>query len=178
MRADALIRRKRILESARKLFSLHGTEVALELVAEHAQVGVGTFYRNFSSREELIKAVALSIMDDIAVAVNRGVQTGVTVKSWTQFLADLARLNLGVFTDTQGLHYDGDIADSQRETLAQVRSLVRQFVDAGIIRPEIEAQDLIVCIAIITRPQPEAIEKAAPQASRQLLDGYLAWTLR
>lgn len=177
MRADAVVRRGRILDSARELFALRGHDVALDQVAAHANVGVATLYRNFASREELSRAVAVAIMGDIVAAVDRCENDGLTKESWSQFLNELARLNLGAFTDAQGLHDDDDVAKAQQQTLGRVAELVRQFVSADVLRPEVKAQDLIVCIAIMTRPQPEAIRKAVPHASDQLLESYRDWTV-
>ena len=177
MRADALIRRERILSSARELFALNGHDVALDLVAEHANVGVGTFYRNFSSRAELIKAVVISLIGDISAVVDRCEASGVVPATWENFVRDLAGLNLGVFTDMQGLHQDGDIAAREAETLAKLQDFISKFQIASVIRTSVTAQELIVSIAIITRPQPEAIEKAVPSVRKHLLESYLAWTM-
>lgn len=57
LRADAVRNQQRILVAARELFADHGLDVTLDLVAEHAGVGVGTVYRRFANKQELIAAV-------------------------------------------------------------------------------------------------------------------------
>ncbi|WP_329135830.1 TetR/AcrR family transcriptional regulator [Streptomyces sp. NBC_01476] len=57
MRADAQRNYDRLLDEARQAFLLHGTDVALEDVARHAEVGVGTLYRHFPDRYALMNAV-------------------------------------------------------------------------------------------------------------------------
>src|SRR3954462_13499094 len=57
MRADAQRNYDRLLEEARQAFIVHGTEVALEDIARHAGVGIGTLYRHFPDRYTLMNAV-------------------------------------------------------------------------------------------------------------------------
>jgi len=56
-RADARRNRKRILEVARQQFSEHGLDVHIEQIAHAAGVGVGTVYRNFPNKEDLLQAL-------------------------------------------------------------------------------------------------------------------------
>src|SRR4029453_4137525 len=57
-RADARRNRERILSSARKQFAEHGLDLHVEEVARDAQVGVGTVYRHFPCKEDLLQALA------------------------------------------------------------------------------------------------------------------------
>jgi AcrR family transcriptional regulator len=57
-RADARRNRKRILDAAREQFAEHGLEVHIERIARSAGVGVGTVYRHFPAKEDLLQALA------------------------------------------------------------------------------------------------------------------------
>ncbi len=54
LRADAERNRRRILEAAKEVFAEHGLSAGLDQIAEHAGVGVGTVYRRFPDKDELI----------------------------------------------------------------------------------------------------------------------------
>jgi AcrR family transcriptional regulator len=56
-RADARRNRKRILAAAREQFSQHGLDVHVERVAKAAGVGVGTVYRHFPNKDDLLQAL-------------------------------------------------------------------------------------------------------------------------
>src|SRR5262249_8645635 len=56
-RADAARNRERLLEAAKGFFSGGGTDASLEAVANRAEVGIGTLYRHFPTREALYEAV-------------------------------------------------------------------------------------------------------------------------
>jgi AcrR family transcriptional regulator len=53
-RADARRNRERILESARIVFARSGAEAQIDDVARQANVGVGTVYRHFPTKEALL----------------------------------------------------------------------------------------------------------------------------
>jgi AcrR family transcriptional regulator len=57
-RADARRNRKRILAAARERFSEHGLDAHVEDIARSARVGVGTVYRHFPAKEDLLAALA------------------------------------------------------------------------------------------------------------------------
>jgi len=57
LRADARRNRERILDAARKVFSLQGLHAQMDDVAATAGVGVGTVYRHFPTKEALLTAI-------------------------------------------------------------------------------------------------------------------------
>lgn len=54
MRADARRNRERVLEAARAVFGQHGLEAQMDDVAARAGVGVGTVYRHFPTKDQLM----------------------------------------------------------------------------------------------------------------------------
>src|SRR5829696_9880810 len=57
LRADAERNRRRILDAARSVFAEHGLGVGVDAVARAAGVGVGTIYRRFPTKQDLLAAV-------------------------------------------------------------------------------------------------------------------------
>jgi AcrR family transcriptional regulator len=57
LRADAERNRLRILDAAAEVFAERGLYVSLDEIAARAGVGVGTVYRRFADRDELIDAL-------------------------------------------------------------------------------------------------------------------------
>ncbi|MFE7228248.1 TetR/AcrR family transcriptional regulator [Nocardioides sp. NPDC057577] len=66
LRADAERNRQRLIAAAQELFASRGIDVTLDDVARHAGVGVGTVYRRFANREELIEAVLMGAVRRLA----------------------------------------------------------------------------------------------------------------
>ncbi|MEU1955043.1 helix-turn-helix domain-containing protein [Nocardia rhamnosiphila] len=56
-RVDAARNQQRIVEAARELFVDRGLDITLDEVAEHAGAGIGTVYRRFADKRELVAEV-------------------------------------------------------------------------------------------------------------------------
>src|SRR5260221_6082587 len=74
MRADAVRNRERVLDAARELFATQAGDPSMEQIARAAGVGVGTMYRNWPSRSDLVEEV---YRDNLAglVALAEGLRT-------------------------------------------------------------------------------------------------------
>src|ERR1700721_2610848 len=66
MRADAKRNDERLVVAARKVFAEQGGGASMEAIAKEAGVGVGTLYRHFPKRIDIVEAV---YRDDVAVRV-------------------------------------------------------------------------------------------------------------
>jgi AcrR family transcriptional regulator len=56
-RSDARRNRARVLDAARAAFAEHGPDASLEGIARAAGVGIGTLYRHFPTRQDLVEAI-------------------------------------------------------------------------------------------------------------------------
>lgn len=70
-RLDAQRNRERILEVAREAFTEHGAEATMDDIARRAEVGPGTLYRHFPTRDELIEAVFRNHVEKLTEAGQR-----------------------------------------------------------------------------------------------------------
>jgi AcrR family transcriptional regulator len=80
LRKDAELNRQRVLAAARDVFRDRGVAATLNDIARHAGVGVGTVYRRFADKEELIDA----LFDDMVEKVDRALHEALTEPdAWT-----------------------------------------------------------------------------------------------
>src|SRR5260370_33352238 len=70
LRRDAERNRQRILEAASEAFNERGLEVSLDEIARYAGVGVGTVYRRFRTKEELVEALFPGRLDSVAATAD------------------------------------------------------------------------------------------------------------
>ncbi len=70
-RADGQRNRERILEVARLAFTRHGSEATLDDIARRADIGPGTLYRHFPTRDALIEAIYRSEVEKLTAAGQR-----------------------------------------------------------------------------------------------------------
>src|SRR3954452_20374884 len=72
MRRDAVQNRERLLAAARELLAEQGFQVTLDDIARHAGVGVGTAYRRFANKGELLEAIYAEQTVELAAAADAG----------------------------------------------------------------------------------------------------------
>jgi AcrR family transcriptional regulator len=69
-RADARQNREKLVSAAREVFAEDGTSASLEDIARRAQVGIGTLYRHFPTRRDLLEAAYVDEVETICRSVS------------------------------------------------------------------------------------------------------------
>jgi|SRR5580704_641575 AcrR family transcriptional regulator len=70
-RSDAKRNRERILEVAKQVFNRRGAEASMREIARRANIGPGTLYRNFATRDDLLATVYITEVEKLAAAQNK-----------------------------------------------------------------------------------------------------------
>ena len=94
LRADALRNRERILRTAMRLFSAQGIDTSLDEIAREADVGPGTLYRHFPSREALLAAALREQQEELQERARRAreiTDSGAALGTWLSALQDYLR---------------------------------------------------------------------------------------
>jgi len=94
LRADARRNRERILRTAMRLFSAQGIDTSLDEIAREAEVGAGTLYRHFPSREALLAAALHEQQEELQECARRAreiADSGVALRAWLSALQDYLR---------------------------------------------------------------------------------------
>ncbi|HLI71025.1 MAG TPA: TetR/AcrR family transcriptional regulator [Ktedonobacteraceae bacterium] len=73
-RADAVTNRARLLEVALAAFAQSGLDLEVNDIAARAQVGVGTLYRHFGNREELLRAIISESVEDALAQIRLAIE--------------------------------------------------------------------------------------------------------
>ncbi|MDN3903877.1 helix-turn-helix domain-containing protein [Arthrobacter sp. YD2] len=186
MRADAVQRREAIIGHARHVFAARGGDVALEAVAAASGVGIATLYRNFPSRDDLIRAVIEDMVREILaiVAEARAAAAKDPAEAWKGLLARLMEMELGALTDGLVLQAGAGtdaagaspLVQIQQPALDALEELLTILKRTNAVRASITAPGVIVAVATITRPQAPAIRDAAPGVPGELAEAYLLWS--
>jgi AcrR family transcriptional regulator len=165
-RADARRNAEALLNAAKTVFATSGIEAPSKQIVDMAGVGVGTLYRHFPRRPDLVKAVFQREIDaftDEAPTLLAENTPSIALEIW------LCRLTRFVVTKcwlADALH-SGDPASD--DLTAQFMSrfgpalegLLRAATVAGEIRATIDAEDLLCAAAGLCRPiGPSNIEQS------------------
>src|ERR1700722_14649904 len=71
MRADARRNRELLVAAARNVFSAQGAAAAMEAIANEGGGGVGTLYRHFPNRLDLVEAVYQTDVEELSETAQR-----------------------------------------------------------------------------------------------------------
>jgi len=154
MRADGQRKMSSILEAAMQVFRKSGVDAPVREIAERAGVGLGTVYRHFPQRSDLIVAVFRTQMDacaDAAPDLAGRYEPGEALARWMQRYMDFVATKRGL---AAALH-SGDPAYSalpgyfDRRLRPALETLLKAAVVAGVVRPGIEADDLLRAVATL-----------------------------
>jgi AcrR family transcriptional regulator len=166
-RADAERNRQRLLDVAKRAFADKGPTVSLEEIARAAEVGIGTLYRHFPTRDALVEQVYIGETEQLAAAATRLAATQPPVEALRQWLG----LFVGYLATKQIMAGAlGALAGGTTELYAAsakmmheaINSLLDRAVESGDIRLDIEPFDLLRAVAGVTQLSagPNAAENA------------------
>jgi AcrR family transcriptional regulator len=85
MRADARRNRDAVVGAAYELFAEKGIEAQMDDIARHAGVGVGTLYRHFPAKEDLLDAVIARRFERLAERAGEAVRQASRGEAWEAF---------------------------------------------------------------------------------------------
>lgn len=148
LRKDAERNRQRVLAAARELFAVKGMEATLNDVAHHANVGVGTVYRRFSTKEDLIDAIFEDGIAEIVALAEQALEHEDSWDGfvwWVQHMCELTATDRGLREMVYSRAHGGYGVECARDRLTPVVSaLVKRARDDGHLRPDIEHTDMPV----------------------------------
>lgn len=147
LRSDAQRNRERILAAAEEVFLERGANATLDDVARRAGVGIGTLYRRFPTREELLAATYSARFVAFA-ASSREADTGLdplrALRRYLEQLVEHTNVYRGLATSLGTVLQAG--TPGCIATSAEGHRLLTNGQAAGVVRADIGFED-IVCVA-------------------------------
>jgi len=165
MRADAQRNYARLLEAASGAFAEHGADdVSLEEIARRASVGIGTLYRHFPTRQALLEAVYIDQVESLSARARELLRAESPADALAEWLRAMVKFSSTKRNMTTALlatiGTDSELLSScVKEIKGAAESLLARAQQAGVVRPDADAKDLIrlvhaVNIATEKTPDP------------------------
>ena len=172
LRADAAENRARIVEVARAVVA-SSEELKLNAIAKQAGVGQGTLYRHFPTREDLLAEIYHHDVEELVAAAPLLLAEHDPITAlarWFDRVADYARVKRGVFAAVEV----GVWQDLSAHSLGPIGDTITALLDAGkaagVIRPDIDARDVILLIGYLTRLDQQEWDTRARHLLHVVLD--------
>jgi len=154
LRQDAERNRQRILVAAAEVFNERGLEVSLDEIARHAGVGVGTVYRRFRTKEELIEALFMDRLEMIAAIADEALASPDPWSGLVSFMERMAETmagNVGLRQMLMFATYGRDlVAVARQHNAPLIEQLVQRAQAAGQLRTDIRQTDIALLVLVLT----------------------------
>jgi AcrR family transcriptional regulator len=176
LRADAQRNIDSLLEAAKTVFGTSGVDAPAKQIADLAGVGVGTLYRHFPQRSDLVKAVFQREVDacaNAATTLAAAHEPGAALAKWLHRYTEFLATKRGLAT---ALH-SGDPAYCALPAYFMQRlgpalgSLLEAATASGEIRAGISAKDILHAVANLCVPVPGEGVAYSQRMVALLIDG-------
>jgi AcrR family transcriptional regulator len=176
VRADAQRNIDALLQSAKAVFATSGVDAPVREIAEKAGVGVGTVYRHFPQRADLIAAVFRREVDacaDAAPILAAQLRPFEALAKWMQRYAAFIAAKRGL---AKALHsgdptFDALPAYFDKRLRPALRKLLGAATAAGEVRAGVDADDLLGAVASLCMSAHDDGRGRAERMVALLIDG-------
>jgi AcrR family transcriptional regulator len=186
-RADALTNRARLLEVAQAVFAESGLDLEVNDIASRARLGVGTLYRHFGNREDLLRAIVTYTVDDAIVQMRQAIEPytddpraalQALVSAGLRVQHQYQRLFVVIRDPRLTKLFDPAQGEAMREqVLDPAREVLERGIKAGIFRDDLD-HDLAAATIIGSFTSVfELIGKRYPLAELEQRLSQLLWAM-
>jgi len=181
LRRDARERRVKLIAAAQHEFAAHGVDASLEQIAREAGVAIGTLYRHFPTRMDLLMAAFQPRLQEFLAGANKALEMDDPWERFVSYLENLFAVQAGDrgFNDFLSRRFPGN-ADTEQihdQMCRQIDDVLTRAQESGEARLDITRADIVNLIWSNGRII-DATSATAPTAWRRqlylMLDAYRA----
>lgn len=181
LRRDAERNRRRILETARQVFAERGLDVSLDEIAQRADLGVGTVYRRFPTKEALVDALFEQQLEEVVAIGQEALADDDPWRGLVSFLeraGEMQSADRGLREVMLGTRYGHDRVARVRDGIHPIAAqLVDKARASGRLRADVSVTD-IPLIAVMITAVADYAHDVRPEIWRRyitiLIDGLVA----
>jgi AcrR family transcriptional regulator len=177
-RADARRNRELLVAAAKDVFAEQGADASMEAIAKKAGVGVGTLYRHFPTRLDVVEAVYQTDVEELWATAKRVVtelEPAAAVEAFFDAFVRYAQTKQALLTELrQAFEKKPGFRSQARELIESSFNLViDQAKEAGVVRPDIDGADVMQLVTPVCTNASISAEQTA-RLLGMILDGMRA----
>jgi AcrR family transcriptional regulator len=180
-RRDARERRDKLIAAAQREFAAHGVDASLEKIAREAGVAIGTLYRHFPKRLDLLMAAFRPRLQEFLDGADQALEMDDPWDGFVHYLENLFGMQAGDrgFNDFLSRRFtdSAETEDIHDVMCRQIEDVLTRAQEAGVARPDITQADIVNLIWSLG-PIIDATSTTVPDAWRRnlhlMLDAYRA----
>ncbi|GLY77562.1 TetR/AcrR family transcriptional regulator [Actinoallomurus iriomotensis] len=157
LRADAQRNVDSLLEAAKTVFATSGVDAPAKEITDLAGVGVGTLYRHFPQRSDLVAAVlqrGIDVCAEAGPALSAAHEPGTALMKWLHRYTEFVGTKRGL---ASALHSGDPAFDAlpgyfMRRLEPVLGALLDAAAATGEVRADVSAKDLLHAVALLCQP--------------------------
>ena len=176
LRADAQLNHERLLEVAARAFARDGADTSMKAIAKEAGVGVGTLYRRFPTREQLVEATYRSETTRLCQAASELLETlpaADALREWMDLFVTYMTTKHRMGDALRAILVDDGDRMRTRYLLADaIGTLMSKGAEEGTLRADVDPYEVLLAVGGMTLIAGESQQSAvAGRLLDLLLDG-------
>jgi AcrR family transcriptional regulator len=175
MRADARRNYERLVAAAKEEFAENGVGASMEAIARRAGVGVGTLYRHFPKRIDVVEAVYRTDVDELVLVAEKSLaepDAWEGLVSWLHAFLGYAQTKRTLLSELrQSFESNPGLKCATRDRIdAAVESVFGRAQRAGVVRSDVDGSEVMQLISPLCTTSALSAEQAE-RLLAMILDG-------
>ncbi len=144
-RADAVRNRERVIAAARKVMARKGLDAQMDEIARAAKVGVGTVYRHFPTKDDLVDALAAARFERLAELADEALEHPDPDQAFVEFIRASAEIQVADRALSEVLVSRPETMRRSSESvgmLGRVAKVMARAQAAGAVRADAQPEDV------------------------------------
>ena len=159
-----------VLEAARDVFAAQGADAPISAVAERAGVGMGTLYRRYGSKTELLQRLCVLAMDQALAAAGDALAASDPWDGLCGYVRACVELRSGALAALAGqIGTTAEMRGTARRSMARLAEIVARAHAGGRLREDVTALDVSWLIEQFSWRPPDRLDPAEERNVRSRL---------
>jgi AcrR family transcriptional regulator len=156
--AEARRNDRAVLDAAREVFAAQGADAPISAVAARAGVGMGTLYRRYGSKTELLQRLCVMAMEQAIEAADDALGADDPWAGLRGYIRACVEMRSGALASLAGqIEATDEMRGTARRSMARTREVVDRARRAGRLRADVSALDIAWLIEQFSRRAPDPV---------------------
>lgn len=144
-----------VLDAAREVFATDGAKATVAAIAERAGVGMGSLYRRYGSKAELLQRLCVLAMEQAIGAAEEGLAEDDPWSGLTHYVRQCVAFRSGALAPLAGtIETTREMWETAERSQALLDELVDRAHQSGALRPDASSLDISYLIEQLGRRGP------------------------
>jgi len=168
--AEAARNDLKLLRAAHEVFTTQGFDAPVSAIAKQAGLGMGSLYRRYRTKEELLQRLCMIAMERVVDAATAGLAEDDPWQGFAGYVRACVGFGSGALAPVAGtIAVTDEMARTARQATELAGRLVARAQEAGVLRADVTELDVSLLIEQFSRPAPGPRDERHDEIKQRLL---------